>query len=1082
MANSDSRCPSSSSSAEKPRPAGSSRTSSFEQFQPNNLFQKNNSIPQSDPAQATLSVGPPNSEDLSAGTRKCHSLITQHAPSLNLIHNLPTPGMHRRSSLREPSGGLATSKRSSSCSSTMRNSTRAPTVKRWAGLSRTTREWDGLRRDPDLWFEDGDCYVHLYARGQSRRGPSFRIPFRALRHLKCGAMFSLCFAQIMPSGPSSHAAKRISSGFNTPVSSNSTIELFVPAPDGASREAAFQWHLTTRNFFAFVLGRPLVGAHLGQSFVDLQERMQLFRSGQIDNRQDFLAYAEAQGYCDFVDCADYALGMLYYAEHYKIRDLWIDAFTHCVGMNESLALSQELDRISKLTKALITRAYLEMDIHLGRVTAALRTFLEDDFSPANLGLANGARAHLDRFRSFLHSFYVEKYGYWPPPRGSPFSKVLYKSLYLDFKNLHDYLVDLGSTTDLLSQKPASGGICVLQNVMLFDKRHSFAPLPHPLPLLPQHDDWDRKTPSQKALMTLALASKQSKTDRYLTAHATLAAATNVTEPIATSAIVQAYMRFERQCVAKHQREEKVTIADARKVRWLLIYGTLQYLISAVQAPKEVRDPESPEYPLCCLVTESSPWQSASRAVDSCGGSTSQNAKDKMGGNPDSCLTDQPASWEISGAMTIKPDCQSDDYFTHTNPNATATSSRPVSVEVPAPLRVSSGVARNTSARSLRNLSLPGRGSRRNSLASTNSQPYCEIIVHGFGNGLNPAIVDPPSRPMSRGQSLDRSQRASRSAGPEESGLGTSWLRSGTSETRGRSKRPIALDLNCSAVPVQTRTPVLESFQVDQLVNPFVSAELNEPRDSSESATSRDSPFWSDGASSASSKSSATGECVPLERRCSSAEVSGLLGGLVSVDASPVTTPDETPSKTRTPAPRPHNDGFRFSFHSNEQKDRDSESPVGSTSLVHGSSIGIALAGPKARINPPKPPVPNQLLGVEIKYGRRPKAMSKATSSDQVTTPTPLQMQPPTPPTRTSSLLSSKTENLRDIFTTKSRPSRQHTERSQGQSTKLDIDRDRAALHAIPPPIKKAPQIDMVEVVGRLEKARKKEKRKSFWRH
>lgn len=165
-------------------------------------------------------------------------------------------------------------------------------------------------------------------------------------------MFSLCFAQKIAKN---QLPKYSSSGTSTPITGSSTpiarastplvnantIELFIPAPEDTSRESSFKWHITTRNFFAFVFGKPLVGSHLGQTLVDLQERMHLFRSGQINNQADFLGYADNQGYRNFVDCPDYALAMLYYAEHYKLRDVWIDAFAHCVGMNESLSVSPE---------------------------------------------------------------------------------------------------------------------------------------------------------------------------------------------------------------------------------------------------------------------------------------------------------------------------------------------------------------------------------------------------------------------------------------------------------------------------------------------------------------------------------------------------------------------------------------------------------------------------------------------------------------------------------------------------------------------------------------------------------------------
>lgn len=156
-------------------------------------------------------------------------------------------------------------------------------------------------------------------------------------------MFSLCFARTTASSSGS-ALSDSDRSFNKLAAhdhDSKKVELFVPAPEDAARDGSFRWHLTTRNFFAFIFGKPLVGVHLGQAMVDLQERMRLYRSGPVDNHQDFLNYADAQGYRNLSEFPDYALAMLYYAEHYKLRDIWIDAFAHCVGMNEKLVLSPE---------------------------------------------------------------------------------------------------------------------------------------------------------------------------------------------------------------------------------------------------------------------------------------------------------------------------------------------------------------------------------------------------------------------------------------------------------------------------------------------------------------------------------------------------------------------------------------------------------------------------------------------------------------------------------------------------------------------------------------------------------------------
>lgn len=154
-------------------------------------------------------------------------------------------------------------------------------------------------------------------------------------------MLNQCDAHMISSMESApQRIQRMPSTLKNRNHGSSTVELYIPAPDAASREEAFKWHITTRNFFAFLLGKPLVGEHMGQSLVDLQERMCLFRP-DANNQQDCLDYAENQGYRDVVECTDYALAMLYYAEHYKMRNVWIDAFAHCVGMNESIVLSPE---------------------------------------------------------------------------------------------------------------------------------------------------------------------------------------------------------------------------------------------------------------------------------------------------------------------------------------------------------------------------------------------------------------------------------------------------------------------------------------------------------------------------------------------------------------------------------------------------------------------------------------------------------------------------------------------------------------------------------------------------------------------
>ena len=118
-------------------------------------------------------------------------------------------------------------------------------------------------------------------------------------------------------------------------------ELYIPAPTNLSREEAHQYHLTTRNFFAWMFEKPLVGERLGDALNALFNRMNDYRPNEEQNDDDLLAYIDSQGYTDFRDCPDHALAVLRFAEKIENRELWTDAFVHCAGMYNELDTSAE---------------------------------------------------------------------------------------------------------------------------------------------------------------------------------------------------------------------------------------------------------------------------------------------------------------------------------------------------------------------------------------------------------------------------------------------------------------------------------------------------------------------------------------------------------------------------------------------------------------------------------------------------------------------------------------------------------------------------------------------------------------------
>lgn len=509
-------------------------------------------------------------------------------------------------------------------------------------------------QDHQLWFEDADCLVHFCSPETSQRSASLRVPYEAVKRLNCHHLTENCL-RICAVSPS------IADGdTDTPPADHDEMrghaaekELYIPAPVDFTREQAYAYHITTRNFLAYAVGAPLVGERLSTALVTLWQR---FEDWHLPAPlSGFTAYLDTQGYSHFAENAEHALACLNFAEAARLRDIWQEAFAHCVGMHERLDLSPEYAGLSRTSAAAITRASLEMDLHISRVKKATSSFLDEELGADSLGLSKPARDHLDHFRSFLYGFYVDKLGYFPPREGLGAKRRPWQGIYQDFQHLYDYLADNDSSCDWTSGRGLTGGICVIQNVRNFDARHGYSSLPHPLPLLPHLPKRTRRSlGSQTALKSLKLARANSVLDTASTATLSLDDATNSCNPdVLASPCVKAYQQFENQRV-----DVKLDVIEARKVRWLLIYGVLQLLTSVFGPPKLGPSTLKLSYSLCAMTNSSPPWADADDYTEErletpapISGLLVPEAQDDAEGR--------------SSRISIHPDCEADnayDYF------------------------------------------------------------------------------------------------------------------------------------------------------------------------------------------------------------------------------------------------------------------------------------------------------------------------------------------------------------------------------------------------------------------------------------
>ena len=360
----------------------------------------------------------------------------------------------------------------------------------------------------------------------------------------------------------------------------------------------------------------------------------------------------------------------------------------------------------------------------------LRNLLDDELSEANLAISSGARAHLERFRSFLLSFYSTKLGYYPPKATDPccdiFDAGVYRTMREDFEALYHLLVDEQYTTPQPMPLTAHGGICTLQLVQAFDTRNNFETLDHPLPLIPE-------MAMQRRMSWLAKRDKL-KPDRRLSAHAALAKALNPFKTgISLNDLVRAYRRFEEDSITSPNRadkQDKVSLVEARKVRWILVYTIYQVLRSATDVPPEVeQDVAEAKYNLSVSTVDIPPW-SRSRTFAHLLRRQTDFAKEG------------PLSHDEDDHIEIKPDI---DYFAlaHKEEGRGRQETRKI---FSAPNSRSNSLKRalsrsSTIRRSMRLFKSPSSPSA-DTPTPRRRATYHEIVVQGYGNGTIVAHAEP----------------------------------------------------------------------------------------------------------------------------------------------------------------------------------------------------------------------------------------------------------------------------------------------------------------------------------------------------
>ncbi|RPA91525.1 hypothetical protein L873DRAFT_1714018 [Choiromyces venosus 120613-1] len=275
-----------------------------------------------------------------------------------------------------------------------------------------------------------------------------------------------------------------------------------------------------------------------------------------------------------------------------------------------------------------------------------------------------ARIAFDKFQKFLVKHYQARFGSWPPqtPDGR-FTRMLYVQLSRDFSALYDYLVDrevcwsgapptafkppLGnhhpvqpSSSTTSTRKIIKSGsphwraddddLQMTDILLAFDDKHNYPHIPHPFPLVPP-----TMSPPAKLKLTSNASSAagrffQGATRRgsipphlpsnstpFINSATEKAAALSLSESTNIESLLSASTSNSLvDAFAKHEKSTppaEVDPHDARKGRWLLIYGILQTLATvSVDAPG-LRWTDKVDYFLCAKLRGTPPWKGGTGA-------------------------------------------------------------------------------------------------------------------------------------------------------------------------------------------------------------------------------------------------------------------------------------------------------------------------------------------------------------------------------------------------------------------------------------------------------------------------------------
>lgn len=404
-------------------------------------------------------------------------------------------------------------------------------------------------------------------------------------------------------------------------------ELYVPWPGSATGIHSTIWHITTRNFFAIMYdASALVGTTLFEALSILFQRIALYPD-YLDRNISSVAwltdYVVRHKFDDVRNNPSYAASLLAFSELPGVqwREGYIEAFVHCVGMlNMGLQTIPEWRYITPHTKMFLQNANMEVEERIHRAQVWLLSFDFTEMWPISSAPPSSARGCFDRFRKWLCKYYENAFLHWPPTNELTWlTRDMVLRLRNDFHGLYDYLVDRDVVFDGSEYRPGqkwaitgkSGQtfradtfeLPVTDILTGFDDRNGFPHIPHPYPIVPVSMPVQSKPKSSFTLKKpTSPADLVAQARRKALSYAEASNVYNLRDQYMHTDLVTNFMRFEQNDMV-----DNLDPFEARRGRWVLIYGVLQVLATVSVDSPNLRYSEGAQYHLSPQMKGIVPW-------------------------------------------------------------------------------------------------------------------------------------------------------------------------------------------------------------------------------------------------------------------------------------------------------------------------------------------------------------------------------------------------------------------------------------------------------------------------------------------